>query len=151
MFDVVGSFALDTALIEELSKIYGLNLKGESIRTIFKNISINNLYLGVTQVGVNTSFNLIRKVILSMAPLTNGLSLLPYGPIAIIQAAIAVYTTKILGKLAAKEIFIRSKVSLIEPSVMIQNLTFNEPEVFNHINIYLSNRNINNNFVNFLP
>ncbi len=150
-FDVAGSFALDTALIRELGKIYGLNLKGESTRKIFKNISINNLFLGFTQVGVNTSFNLIRKVILLTAPLTNGVSLLPYGPIAIIQAAIAVHSTKILGKLAAKEIFIRSKVSFIEPSIMIQNITFNEPEIFKHINIYLLNRNVNNNFVNFLP
>jgi len=150
-FDVAGSVALDTALISELSKIFGLNLKGESTRKIFKNISIYNLYLGVTQVGVNTSFNLIKKVILLSAPFTNGLSLLPYGPIAIIQAAIAVYSTKILGKLAAKEIFIRSKASFIEPSIMIQNITFKEPELFNHLNIYLSNRNLNNNFVSFLP
>ena len=151
LFDVAGSFALDTALISELSKIYGLNLKGESTRKIFKNISINNLFLGVTQVGVNTSFNLIKKVILLTAPFTNGLSLLPYGPIAIIQAAIAVHSTKILGKLAAKEIFIKSKVSFVEPSTIIQNITFKEPEIFNHINIYLSNRNLSNNFVMFLP
>jgi len=119
-FDVAGSFALDTALINELSKIYGLKLKGESTRKIFKNISINNLCLGITQVGVNTTFNLIKKLILLTAPFTNGLSLLPYGPIAIIQAAIAVYSTKILGKLAAKEIFVRSKASFIEPAIFIQ-------------------------------
>ena len=151
LFDVAGSFALDTALINELSKIYGLKLKGESTRKIFKNISINNLCLGVTQVGVNTSFNLIKKVILLTAPFTNGLSLLPYGPIAITQAAIAVYSTKILGKLAAKEIFIRSKASFIEPAIMIQNMNFNDSEIFNHINIYFSNRNFNNNFVSILP
>ncbi|KGF91185.1 MULTISPECIES: GTP-binding protein [Prochlorococcus] len=151
LFDITGSFALDTALISELSKIYGLNLKGESTRKIFKNISINNLFLGVTQIGINTSFNLIRKLILLTAPFTNGLSLLPYGPIAIIQAAIAVHSTKILGKLAAKEIFIRSKVSYIEPFTMIKNITFQEPEIFNHINFYLSNRNLNNNFMSFLP
>ena len=150
-FDVAGSFAIDTALISELSKIYGLNLKGESTRKIFKNISINNLLLGATQVGVNTSFNLVRKVILLTAPFTNGLSLLPYGPIAIIQAAIAIQSTKILGKLAAKEIFKRSKASFIEPYIMIQNINFNEPEIFKHINIYLSKRNLNNNFVSFLP
>jgi len=150
LFDVAGSFALDTALISELSKIYGLKLKGESTRKIFKNISINNLCLGVTQVGVNTSFNLIKKVILLTAPFTNGLSLLPYGPIAIIQAAIAVHSTKILGKLAAKEIFIRSKASFIEPSIMIKNLTFSDPEIFNHINFYFSNRNLNN-FTSILP
>ena len=151
LFDVAGSFALDTALISELSKIYGLNLKSESTRKIFKNISINNLFLGVTQIGINSSFNLIRKVILFTAPFTNGLSLLPYGPIAIIQAAIAIHSTKILGKLAAKEIFIRSKVSYVEPSTIIQNITFNDPEIFNHINIYLSNRSLNNNFISFLP
>ena len=151
LFDVAGSFALDTALISELSNIYGLKLKGESTRKIFKNISINNLCLGVTQVGINTSFNLIKKVILLTAPFTNGLSLLPYGPIAIIQAAIAVRSTKILGKLAAKEIFIRSKASLIEPAIMIKKMTFNDPEIFNHINIYLSNRNLDNNFISILP
>ena len=151
LFDVAGSFALDTALINELSKIYGLKLKGESTRKIFKNISINNLYLGITQVGVNTSFNLIKKLILLTAPFTFGLSLLPYGPIAIIQAAIAIYSTKILGKLAAKEIFIRSKASFIEPAILIQNMNFNDPEILNYINIYFSNRNLNNNFVSFLP
>jgi len=149
--DIASSFALDTALISELSKIYGLNLKGESNRTIFNKISINNLFLGVTQVGVNTSFNLVKKVILLTAPFTNGLSLLPYGPIAIIQAAIAIHSTKILGKLAAKEIFKRSKASFIEPYIMIQNINFNEPEIFKHINIYLTKRNLNNNFVSFLP
>ena len=150
-FDVAGSFALDTALISELSKIYGLNLKAESTRKIFKNISINNLFLGFTQVGINTSFTFIRKIILLTAPFTNGLSLLPYGPISIIQAVIAIYSTKILGKLAAKEIFIRSNVSYIEPSIMIKNITFKEPENFKHINIYLSKRNLNNNSMSFLP
>jgi len=151
LFDIAGSFAIDTALISELSKIYGLNLKGESTRKIFKNISINNLFLGITQVGVNTSFNLVRKVILLTAPFTNGLSLLPYGPIAIIQAAIAVRSTKILGKLAAKEIFIRSKASFLEPAIMIKNMTFNDQRIFNHINIYFSNRNLNNNLISILP
>ena len=150
-FDVAGSFALDTALIGELIKIYDLNLKGQSTRKIFKNISMNNLLLGVTQVGVHTSFNLIKKVILLTAPFTNGLSLLPYGPIAVIQAAIAIQSTKIIGKLAAKEIFTSSKVSFIEPSIMIQNITLKEPEILNHLNIYISNRNLNNNFVSFLP
>ena len=151
LFDIAGSFALDTALISELSKIYGLNLKGESTRKIFKNISINNLFLGVTQVGVNTSLNLVRKVILLTAPFTNGLSLLPYGPIAIIQAAIAIHSTKILGKLAAKEIFKKSKVSFIEPYILLQNINFSEPEIFKHINLYLTKRDLNNNFISFLP
>jgi len=62
-----------------------------------------------------------------------------------------VHSTKILGKLAAKEIIIRSKASFIGPAIMIQNMTLNDPEIFNHINIYFSNRNLNNNFISFLP
>jgi len=31
------------------------------------------------------------------------------------------------------------------------NINFNDPEIFNYINIYFSNRNLNNNFVSFLP
>ena len=151
LFDIAGSFALDTALISELSKVYGLSLKGESARNIIKKISLNNLFLGATQVGINTSFNLIRKLILLTVPFTNGLSLLPYGPIAIIQAAIAVRSTKTVGKLAAKEFFQRSKVSRFEPSFIIQKIMIKEPEIFNHINIYLYNRNLNSNFGMFLP
>ena len=33
----------------------------------------------------------------------------------------------------------------------LQNINFNEPEIFKHINIYLTKRNLNNNFVSFLP
>ena len=151
LIDIAGSLALDTALISALSKVYGLNIKGKSARKIIKKISINNLFLGATQVGINSSFVLIRKLILLTAPLTNGLSLLPYGPIALIQAAIAVRSTKIIGKLAAKEIFTRSKFYRLEPSFIIQQIILKEPDIFNHINVYLSNRNLENNFAIFLP
>ena len=149
-FDIAGGFALDSALINELSKIYGLNLKDESTKKIFKNISVNNLFLGATQFGINTSFNLIRKIILLTAPFTSGLSLISYGPIAIIQAALAVRSTKIVGKMTAKEIFIRSRVSCVEPSTIIQNIILNDPKIFNYIHVYLSNRN-SYNFAIFLP
>ena len=76
--DIAGGFALDTALVNELIKVYWLNLKGESVLKIIKKISINNIFLGATQVGLNTSFNLLRKVFLATAPFTHGLSLLPY-------------------------------------------------------------------------
>ena len=151
LLDMAGGFALDTALISELSKVYGLNLKGESVRKIIKKISINNIYLGATQFGVNTSFNLLRKVFLATAPFTHGLSLLPYGPIAILQAAISVRSTKTIGKLAAKEIFRKSKGYLLDPSHIIKKITMKEPEIFDYTKIYLSNKKLDNNFSIFLP
>ena len=100
---------------------------------------------------INTSFNLIRKIILMSAPFTNGITLLPYGPIAIFQAAIAIQSTKIIGKLAAKEMLIRSKVSNLDPNFLIRKIILKEPKILNYINIYLSKRNLNNNFSIFLP
>ena len=149
--DIAGSFALDTALISELSKVYGLSLKGESARKIIKKIFLNNFFLGATQIGINTSFSIIRKIILLTVPFTNGLSLLPYGPIAIIQAAIAIHSTRIIGKLAAQEIYISNKSSRYEPYFIIQKIIHQEPEIFNYINTYLSNRNLNNSLSIFLP
>ncbi len=151
LLDIAGGFALDTALVSELSKVYGLNLQGASARKIIQKISINNIFLGVTQVGINTSFNLLRKVFLATAPFTNGLSLVPYGPIAILQAAISVHSTKIVGKLAAKEIFIKSKGCLLDPSYLIKKITMKEPEIFDYTKNYLSNKNLDNNFSIFLP
>ncbi len=151
LLDIAGGFALDTALVSELSKVYGLNIKGESARKIIKKISINNIFLGATQIGINTSFNLLRKVFLATAPFTNGLSLLPYGPIAILQAAISVRSTKIVGKLAAKEIFRKSKGYLLDPSHIIKKIIMKEPEIFDYTKIYLSNRKLDNNFSIFLP
>ncbi len=151
LLDIAGGFALDTALVSELSKLYGLNLKGESVQKIIKKISINNIFLGATQVGINTSFNLLRKIFLATAPFTNGLSLLPYGPIAIAQAAISVRSTKIVGKLAAKEIFRKSKGYLLDPSHIIKKIAIKEPEIFDYTKIYLSSKKLNNNFSIFLP
>ena len=151
LLDIAGGFALDTALVSELSKVYGLNIKGESARKIIKKISINNIFLGATQISINTSFNLLRKVFLATAPFTNGLSLLPYGPIAILQAAISVRSTKIVGKLAAKEIFRKSRGYLLDPSYIIKNITMKEPEIFDYTKIYLSNKKLDNNSSIFLP
>ena len=150
-FDIAGSFALDTALISELSKVYGLSLKGKSARKIMKKISFNNIFLGATQIGINTSFNLLRKFTLIAAPFTNGFSLISYGPIAVIQAAIAIQSTKTIGKLAAREIFVRSKVSNIDPSQEILKIMIKEPEIFNHSKIYLSKRSLGKNSAVFLP
>ena len=134
-----------------MSKVYGLNLKGESARKIIKKISLNNIFLGASQVGINTSFNLLRKVFLATAPFTHGLSLLPYGPIAIIQAVISVRSTKIIGKLAAKEIFRKSKGYVLDPSQIIKKIIMKEPQIFDHTKIYFSNKNLDNNFAIFLP
>ena len=149
--DIAGGLALDTALVSELSKLYGLNLKGESARQIIHKISLNNMFLGASHVGITMSFNLLRKIFLATAPLTHGLSLLPYGPIAFLQAIISVRSTKIVGKLAAREIFGQSKGYIVDPSHLIKKIIMKEPQIFDHTKIYFSNKNSESNLAIFLP
>ena len=149
--DIAGSATLDTLLINELSKVYGFKLEGKSTISLLKSLSFNNLLLGATQIGIHTSFNLIKKTSLILAPFTSGLSLVPYGPIAVTQAAIALQTTKILGKLAAKEILERSMINNLEPLKYIQQIIVNDPEILGSSKFLINSQNFNRDYSIFMP
>ncbi len=150
-FDIAGSAAFDALLINELSRIYGFDIKGTSALKLIKSLSFHNVFLGVTQVSINTSFNLIKKLSLIFAPFTSGLSLLPYGTVAIVQAALAVHATKLIGKLATKEILEKSKTNNLEPFKIIQEIAFKEPEILVSNKFFLCKQNINKDYSIFIP
>ncbi len=149
--DIAGSTTLDTILINELSKVYGFKLKSKSRILLLKSLSLNNLLLGITQISIHSSFNLIKKISLILAPLTSGLSLVSYGPVAIVQAGIALHTTKIIGKFAAKEILERSMINNIEPFKNIQQIISKEPEILGSSKFFLNSQNFNRDYSVFVP
>ena len=149
--DMAGSATLDTLLINELSKVYGLKVKSKSAISLLKSLSFNNILLGITQIGIHSSFNLIKKISLMLAPFTSGLSLMPYGPVAIAQAAIALHTTKIIGKLAAKEILERSMINNLEPFKNIQQIIFKEPEILCSSKFFINTQKFNRDYSIFVP
>ena len=149
--DIAGSATLDTLLINELSKVYGFKMKSKSAISLLKSLSFNNIFLGITQIGINSSFNLIKKMSLLFAPLTSGLSLMPYGPVAIAQAAIALYTTKIIGKLAAREILESSMINNLEPFKNIQQIIFKEPEILCSNKYFINSQKFNRDYSIFIP
>ena len=150
-FDIAGSFALDTALIHELSKVYGLKIRKNSAKRIIKTISINNISLGAAQVCLNTLFILVKKISLISAPFTYGISLVPYGPIALIQAALAVSTTKLIGKLATEEILNKSNLSSLELFPLIKDIDLKEIEMAGPFKIFLYNQKNNRDLSLFIP
>ena len=149
--DIAGSATLDTLLINELSKVYGFKMKSKSAISLLKSLSFNNIFLGITQIGINSSFNLIKKMSLLFAPLTSGLSLMPYGPVAIAQAAIALHTTKIIGKLAAREILESSMINNLEPFKNIQQIIFKEPEILCSNKYFINSQKFNRDYSIFIP
>ena len=149
--DIAGSASLDALLINELSKVYGLQIKDKSVISLLRSLSLNNLLLGVAQVGIHSSLNLIKKISLIFAPFTSGFSLVPYGPIAIAQAVIALQSTKCIGKLAAREILERSMLNNLEPFKNIQQNILKESEMLGSINFDLNNKNLNKDYSIFVP
>ena len=149
--DIAGSATLDTLLINELSKLYGLKMKSKSAISLLKSLSFNNILLGITQVSIHSSFNLIKKMSLILAPFTSGLSLMPYGPVAIAQAAIALHTTKTIGKLAAKEILERSMINNLEPFKNIQQIIYKEPEILCSSKYFINSQKFNRDYSIFIP
>ena len=135
--DVAGCFYFDTALIKELSEIYGLQIKNQSARKLIKTISINNMFLGASQISINATLNLMRKISLISAPLSGGFSLLSYGPIAIVQAVLAIKATNLIGKLAAKEILKKSTLDKIEPFQTIKKIALRETNLSDSKNLFL--------------
>ena len=101
MIDLITGLAFDSALLIQLSKLYGLEIGGPSARELVKKLSFQNSLLGGAQVGIQITLNILKQILILSAPLTGGLSLAPAAPIAIAQAALAVHATKIIGRLAA--------------------------------------------------
>ena len=87
-----------------------------------KKLSLQNSLLGGAQIGIQISLNILKKIFILSAPFTGGLSLAPTAPIAIAQAALAVYTTKLMGRLAAYKFLISTNRKDGRPRLMLNYL-----------------------------
>tara|TARA_Y100001968_G_scaffold328847_1_gene376838 strand:+ start:303 stop:1631 length:1329 start_codon:yes stop_codon:yes gene_type:complete len=129
MVDLTAGLACDTALIIELSKLYGLQLHGPAAREMLKRLSLYNALLGGTHLSIQILLSLVRHILLIASPFTSGISLISTTPIAIAQAALAVHTTKLTGRLAAKEFLKGSHQKGFQPRSMLLRLAKKDPEV----------------------
>tara|TARA_B100000700_G_C14928836_1_gene800855 strand:+ start:149 stop:919 length:771 start_codon:yes stop_codon:yes gene_type:complete len=136
MLDLTAGLACDTALVIELSKLYGLQLRGPAARDLLKRLSIYNALLGGTQLTIQYCLGVIRHILIVISPFTGGLSLAPAAPVAIAQAALAIHTTKLTGRLAAKEFLKGSHRRDIQPRSIIYRLALTDPEVSNLISLW---------------
>ncbi len=122
MIDLVTGLAFDSALVIQLSKLYGLEVGGPSARQLVKKLSLQNSLLGGAQIGIQISFNIFKQILILAAPLTGGLSLAPAAPIAIVQVALAIHTTKLIGRLAAYKFLIGTNRNDGRPQLMLKYL-----------------------------
>ncbi|MEI6830644.1 MAG: GTP-binding protein [Synechococcaceae cyanobacterium ELA445] len=129
LLDVAGGLALDTTLVVQLCRLYGLNLDGPQARRMLGRISAQSALLGGAQLGIQLLLGGLRQVLLLAVPLSGGLSLAPAAPVAIAQAALAVAATRRTGRLAASELLRSAQVGAARPGALLRRLARQDPEV----------------------
>jgi len=126
--DFAAGLVSDTALIMQLSQIYDLQMGSYSARELLKKLSLNNALLGGAQVGIQAFLGILKNILIMATPITGGLSLAPAAPVALVQAFLAVQTTKLTGRLAAKVFLIGNKKQGDKPAAMLKRIAKFDPE-----------------------
>ena len=103
-------------------------MHGAGARQLLRRLSGHNALLGGAQIGIQLALGALRQLLLLAAPLTGGLSLAPAAPVALAQAALAVHTTRLTGRLAAAEL-LRSAQRGGQPGALLRRLAISDPQV----------------------
>ncbi|MCP9775214.1 GTP-binding protein [Cyanobium sp. WAJ14-Wanaka] len=128
LLDLAAGMACDTALVLQLCQLYGLKMQTSGARQLLTRLSGHSALLGGAQLGIQLVLGLIRQLLLMAAPLTGGLSLAPAAPVAMAQAALAVHTTRLTGRLAAAEL-LKGAERGGRPGALLRRLALSDPAV----------------------
>lgn len=129
LFDLAGGLACDSALIMKLCQIYGLSMGSSASRRLIRKISSQNALLGGAQFGIQLTLAALRQLLLIAAPFTAGLSLAPAAPVALAQAALAVYSTRRTGRLTAIALMRSSRFRGGQPGALIRRLSKHDTDL----------------------
>ena len=121
-FDLAGGMACDTALVVQLSRLYGLPLTPKAARQLLTHLSGSNALLGGIQIGLSA----LKQMLLLLVPISGGTSLAPAAPVAFAQAALAVHASRRTGQLVAQHLLHPSGG---QPGALLQRLARLDPVV----------------------
>ncbi|GCE64168.1 hypothetical protein OMCYN_00072 [cyanobiont of Ornithocercus magnificus] len=143
LVDLAGGITCDTALVFQLCQLYELPMSGSGARELLLRLASHNTLLGSIQFGLST----LRQLMLLAAPVTAGLSLTPTVPITLLQAALAIHTTRRTGRLTARELLRSSERGQSHnppPAALMRRLASSDSQV-KKLMAELSSRTPDNN------
>ena len=120
--DLAGGMACDTALVLQLSRLYGITMTPSAARQFLTRLSSHNALLGAVQLGLSG----IKQLLLLLVPVSGGSSLAPAAPVALAQAALAVHASRHTGRLVARQL-LRHRGG--QPGALLQRLAKRDPVV----------------------
>lgn len=100
MADLLSGAIIDVSLILTLSRIYGLPMTQTAAIQLFKQIAIGLGGITLSELVVTVGLSSLKGLLGVSALATGGLSLAPYIPVAMTQAAVAGLSTYGLGQIA---------------------------------------------------
>ncbi|HEY9738814.1 MAG TPA: DUF697 domain-containing protein [Trichocoleus sp.] len=98
MADLVSGAVIDVVLILALSRLYGLPLTQAGALRLLKQIAFGLGGLSVSELLITVGLSSLKGLLGASAVATGGLSLAPYIPIALTQAAVAGVSTYSIGQ-----------------------------------------------------
>jgi len=122
VLDLAGTVTADTGLVLQLADLYNIPLAGPQRQELLRQLATNLLWVGGAQMGLQGVLGLVKQLLLAMAPMTAGLSLAPAGPVALAQAALAVRTTRLLGRLTAHKLVVGETLRFCPSTDLVQYL-----------------------------
>jgi len=100
VIDILSAVVIDVSLILGLSKLYGLPMTEANAVKLLQNIALSMGGVGVTETLANLGLGGIKTLLGLSAPVTAGLTLVPYATVAIAQAGVAGFSCYAIGQVA---------------------------------------------------
>ena len=120
--DLAGGMACDTALVMQLSRLYGITMTPAAARQLLTRLSSHNALLGAVQLGLSG----LKQLLLLLVPVSGGTSLAPAAPVALVQAALAVHSSRHTGRLVASQLL---RLRGGQPGALLKRLAQCDPVV----------------------
>lgn len=96
--DVLAGAIADVAMIVALSRLYGLPMTHQGAVKLLQSIALELGGISVSELLITVGLSSLKGVLGVAAPATGGLSLAPYLPVALTQAAVAGVSTYGIGQ-----------------------------------------------------
>ncbi|NJL86773.1 MAG: DUF697 domain-containing protein [Leptolyngbyaceae cyanobacterium SM1_1_3] len=96
--DLLSGAVIDIAMILALSKLYGIAMTQQGALKLLQKVALGLGGIGVSEMLVTFGLSSLKSVLSASALATGGLSLAPYLPVAIMQAAVAGVSTYSVGQ-----------------------------------------------------
>ena len=142
MIDLLSGAMIDVALILTLSKLYGISMTQQGAVELLQKIALSMGGITASELVANFGLSSLKSLLGLSAPVTGGLSLVPYLSVAIPQAAIAGVSCYAIGQVTKAYLANGASWGEEGPKAVVQHIleTLDETSILNRIKQELWNK-----------